>query len=65
MRLLVFLWLPYHALSKAISRKRWRMKSLPRHIKELRESGYTKIIFDCDGHTIVIQSHKHIEDNRA
>lgn len=42
-----------------------RRRSLGSHINKLRKSGYTKILFDCAGHTIVIQSHKHIEDNRA
>ena len=42
-----------------------RRRSLQSHINRLRKSGYTKIIFDQDGHTIVIQSYKHVCDRRA
>jgi hypothetical protein len=39
--------------------------TLKQYVKRLKDSGHTKTIFDCDGHTIVIQSHNHIEDNSA
>lgn len=55
----------YMALLTAIEDWWERRKSLPRRIRELKRSGYTKLDFDMDGHRIIIQSYKHVPDNSA
>lgn len=55
----------FYAVEKMVNDFIESRRSLKNHISRLRKSGYTKTIFDMDGHTILIQSHNHVEDNRA
>lgn len=62
MRFLFYLW---YALRRTSQSEHMAKLTLRQHIAGMKKSGHTKILFDVDGHTVVIQSHKHVEDNRA
>ncbi len=55
----------FYAVLRGFEDWRDRRKSLPRRIRDLEKSGYTKLDFDMDGHRITIQSYKHVVDNSA
>lgn len=56
-----FVHLPIYEVMSFFERRR----SLRSYIVSMKRNGTTKLIFDMDRHTIVIQSHKHVEDNSA
>ena len=62
MKYLEYIW---YALTYRNPRDYDARKTVRKHVAEMRSSGYTKRLFDVDGHTVVIQSHKHVDDFSA